>query len=185
MGDESTTQTILRTKLHRPPIPRDHVHRARLLERLEQRRYRPLTLVSAPAGYGKSTLVSSWLNGCKTPFGWLSLDEHDNDLHQFMTYFLAALTSRHGTEFPDAFSKTMTLINAPTLPPIPVLASSLTNEVDSIEQDFILVLDDIHYIQDKSVHDLLKMLLHYPPRPMHLVLIGRRDPPLPMSKLRG
>jgi LuxR family maltose regulon positive regulatory protein len=155
------------------------------LERLEERRYRPLTLVSAPPGYGKSTLVSCWLDGCETPFGWLSLDEHDNDLHQFLTYFVAAVQSRHGTEFPDAFSKTMTLINAPILPPIPVLASSLTNELDSIEQDFILVLDDIHCIQDKSVHDLLKMLLHHPPRPMHLVLIGRRDPPLPMSKLRG
>jgi LuxR family maltose regulon positive regulatory protein len=185
VADEANTLSILRTKLHRPPIPRDHVHRARLLERLEERRYRPLTLVSAPPGYGKSTLVSCWLDGCETPFGWLSLDEHDNDLHQFLTYFVAAVQSRHGTEFPDAFSKTMTLINAPILPPIPVLASSLTNELDSIEQDFILVLDDIHCIQDKSVHDLLKMLLHHPPRPMHLVLIGRRDPPLPMSKLRG
>jgi len=181
MADETITLSILRTKLHRPPVPSDHVHRPRLLERLEERRYRPLTLVSAPAGYGKSTLVSSWLDGCETPFGWLSLDEHDNDLHQFLAYLVTAVR----TMFSDAASKTMTLINAPTLPPIPVLASSLTNELDSIEQDFILVLDDIHRIQERSVYDLVTELLRHPPRPMHLVLVGRRDPPLPMAKLRG
>jgi LuxR family maltose regulon positive regulatory protein len=151
------------------------------LERLEERRYRPLTLVSAPPGYGKSTLVSCWLDRCEIPFAWLSLDEHDNDLHQFLAYLVTAIR----TMFSDAASKTMTLINAPTLPPIPVLASSLANELDLIEQNFILVLDDIHRIQEKSVYDLVTELLHHPPRPMHLVMVGRRDPPLPMSKLRG
>ena len=181
MADETTTIPFIRTKLHRPPVPRDHVHRARLLERLEQRRYRPLTLVSAPAGYGKSTLVSCWLDRCDGPFAWLSLDEHDNDLRSFLTYFVTAVQ----TMFPDGVGKTMTLVNAPNLPPQMTLAASLANELDSLEQDFILVLDDIHLIQDKSVHDLLNILLRHSPRPMHLVLIGRRDPPLRISELRG
>jgi LuxR family maltose regulon positive regulatory protein len=73
MADETTSIPLVRTKLHRPPVPRDHVHRARLVERLEERSYRPLTLVSAPAGYGKSTLVSCWLETCDCPSGWVSL----------------------------------------------------------------------------------------------------------------
>jgi len=181
MADEATTLSILRTKLHRPPIPRDHVHRARLLERLEERRYRPLTLVSAPAGYGKSTLVSRWLQACASPSAWVSLNKNDNDLHLFLNYFLAAVQ----TMFPDAASETMTLVNAPTLPPLSVLAGSLANELDLIKQDFILVLDDIHHIREESVYKLLTELLYHPPQSMHLVLAGRLDPSLPIALLRA
>jgi LuxR family maltose regulon positive regulatory protein len=181
MADETTTPAIKRTKLHRFPISDGHVHRPRLLERLEQHRQRPLTLVSAPAGYGKSTLVSCWLQACVSPNAWLSLDKNDNDLHLFLNYFLAAIQSM----FPDAASKTMTLVNTPTLPPLSVLAGSLANELDLIEQDFILVLDDIHRIREKSVYHLLTELLHHPPQSMHLVLVGRRDPSLPIASLRA
>jgi LuxR family maltose regulon positive regulatory protein len=151
------------------------------LERLEQNRRRPLTLVSAPAGYGKSTLVSSWLQGCACPNTWVSLDKNDNNLHLFLSYFLAAIQ----TMFPDAATETMTLVNTPTLPPLSVLAGSLANELDLIEQDFILVLDDIHRIREESVYNLLTELLRHPPRSMHLVLIGRRDPSLPLVSLRA
>jgi len=181
MAEEKTNIQILRTKLHRPRVPKDHVHRARLVERLEERRYRPLTLVSAPAGYGKSTVVSCWLEGCDCPSGWVSLHEQDNDLRLFLTYFVAGVQ----TMFPHAVSETMALLNAPTLPPLSVLAASLTNELDLIEENFILVLDDFHCIQDKSVHDLLSELLRQPPRPMHLVIVGRRDPSLPITSLHG
>jgi LuxR family maltose regulon positive regulatory protein len=151
------------------------------LERLEQNRQRPLTLVSAPAGYGKSTLVSCWLQMCASPHAWLSLDKNDNDLHLFLSYFLAAIQ----TMFPHAVSETMTLVNSPTLPSLSVLAGSLVNELDLIEQDFILVLDDIHRIREKSVYKLLTELLRHPPRSMHLVLIGRRDPSLALASLRA
>ena len=157
------------------------MHRPRLLERLEQNRQRPLTLVSAPAGYGKSTLVSCWLQMCASPHAWLSLDKNDNDLHLFLSYFLAAIQ----TMFPHAVSETMTLVNSPTLPSLSVLAGSLVNELDLIEQDFILVLDDIHRIREKSVYKLLTELLRHPPRSMHLVLIGRRDPSLALASLRA
>jgi LuxR family maltose regulon positive regulatory protein len=97
MANETIIGTILRTKLHRPPVPRDYVHRPRLLEYLDKRRERPLTLVSAPAGYGKSVLISSWLETCGSPGAWFSLDEQDNDLRQFLSYLLAAVQ----TMFPD------------------------------------------------------------------------------------
>jgi LuxR family maltose regulon positive regulatory protein len=181
MTNATKIGTILRTKLHRPPVPRDYVHRSRLVEYLDQRRERPLTLISAPAGYGKSVLISSWLETCGSPGAWLSLDELDNDLRQFLSYLLAAVQ----TIFPDSVGKTTILVNAPTLPPLPVLVSSLANELDSIEQNFILVLDDIHHIREKSVRQFLKDLLRHAPRPMHLVLIGRRDPRLPIASLRA
>jgi LuxR family maltose regulon positive regulatory protein len=144
------------------------------VEYLDQRRERPLTLISAPAGYGKSVLISSWLETCGSPGAWLSLDEQDNDLHQFLAYLLASVQ----TIFPDSVSKTAILVNAPTLPPLPVLVSSLTNELDAIEENFILVIDDIHRIQEKSVYQFLKDLLRHAPQPMHLVLLGRKDPRL-------
>lgn len=181
MSGEITTDPLLSTKLHRPPVGRIHVPRPHLLERLDQHRSRPLTLVSAPAGFGKSTLVSSWLEARDCPGGWVSLDKNDNNLHLFLSIFLAAVQSM----FPDAGRKTLAMANALAIPPVSVLAKSLINELDQIEQPFILVLDDFHLIKDESVHDLLTELLHHPPQSMHLVLVVRRDPALPISTLRA
>jgi LuxR family maltose regulon positive regulatory protein len=172
---------LLRTKLHRPPITADLVPRPRLLERLDQHRDRPLTLVLASAGYGKTTLVSSWLETCDCPNAWLSLDANDNDLALFLSYFLAAVQ----TMFPDAGEDTLALLKAATPPPIPVLARSLINELDRIEQPFILVLDDCHHIREVAVHDLLNDLLRHPPRALHLVLASREDPLLSLITLRA
>ena len=172
---------ILTTKLYRPGLTGDLVSRPRLLERLEDRRDRPLTLVSAPAGYGKTTLVSSWLETCKCPNAWVSLDAGDDDLILFLTYFLAAVE----TMFPDALAETRPLLSGVSLPPLPVLIRSLVNELDQVEHPFILVLDDFHHISTIAVHDLLNGLLIHPPRSMHLVLISRIDPPLSLGRLRG
>ena len=161
MADETNIEIILRTKMKRPPVTADYVHRPRLSEYLDQQLERPLALVSPPAVYGKSTLVSCWLDSCDRPSAWISLDENDNDLRQFLSYFIAAVK----TIFPNAVSATSTLINAPTLPPLSTLVGTLANELDMIEQDFIMVLDDIHTIQEKSVHHLLSDLLRHPPRP--------------------
>ena len=91
MADETTTDPLITTKLHRPLADRIHVHRPHLLEWLDQRRSRPLTLVSAPAGYGKSVLIRSWLESCDIPNAWVSLDKNDNDLRTFTAYFVAAV----------------------------------------------------------------------------------------------
>ena len=181
MADETTTIPLIRTKLQRPPIVGEHVHRSQLLERLDQRRQRPLTLVTAPAGYGKSTLVSCWLESCDLPAAWLSLDETDNDLHLFLSYFLAAVQKVS----PAAGKEIQPILNAPQLPPLSVLAGILINELDQIEQPFILTLDDYHAIHNKAIHDLLIEILKHPPRAMHLVLAGRVDPPLPLASLRA
>jgi len=172
---------ILRTKLHRPPTEATHLHREHLLNRLDQNRPRPLTLVSAPAGYGKSTLVGCWLESRNVPSVWVSLDENDNDLRLFITYLVSAFQQIS----PAACAETLSILNANTLPPVPVIAGTLLNELDQTENAFILVLDDYHLIRDKSVHELVAKLLEHPSTIMHLVLIARRDPPLPLAALRA
>jgi LuxR family maltose regulon positive regulatory protein len=159
----------------------DLVARTQLLQRLERNRRRPLTLVCAPAGYGKNTLVGGWLETCDSPHAWISLDDEDNELRQFLSYLLASLE----TLFPDAVRTTRALVEAATLPPLSRLAESLNNDLDRIERDFVLVLDDYHRIREDSVHDLLTELLHHPPQSLHLVLVGRNDPPLPLSSIRA
>jgi LuxR family maltose regulon positive regulatory protein len=172
---------LIRTKLHRPPVARDHLHRQSLLDRLDARQHRPLTLVSAPAGYGKTTLTSCWLEASEVPSAWVSLDETDNDLRTFLAYFLSAVQGI----FPDAALETRAMLNSPEIPKLTVLAPNLINELDQIKDNFILVLDDYHLIKDKEVQDLLIELLKHPPASLHLVLIGRRDPALPLTVLRA
>ncbi len=172
---------IIPTKLHRPSTPENHVRRTLLLEKLEKGRRKQLTLVSAPAGYGKSILLSSWLKNCDAPNFWFSADESDNNLRQFLIYFLTAIRNM----FPDAVGKTLALANSEKLPPLELLVASLLNEINLIDQDYILVIDDIHLIQEKQVYDLLTGLLKYPPKSMHIALSGRRDPFLPISSLRA
>lgn len=172
---------ILRTKLHRPPIDGAHLHREHLLDRLSQARHRPLSLVSAPAGYGKSTLVSCWLEACDVPGAWVSLDDNDNDLRLFLSYFVSAIQRI----FPVACTETRSMLSVDPLPPVSVLARSLINELDRNEKAFVLVLDDYHLIRDQHIHKLIAELLHHPSVFMHLVLVGRRDPPLQLTALRA
>jgi LuxR family maltose regulon positive regulatory protein len=173
------SSTLLRTKFYRPSLPSDLVDRPRLIDQLNSDLDRPLTLVTAPAGYGKSVLVSTWLNACELPSAWLSLDETIDDLGVFMAYFVTAIQ----TVFPSALQRTQALVTAISLPPIGVLAGSLINELDELERDFVMVLEDYHSIHKQEIHDLLTVLLQPPAKHMHLVLITRKDPPLPQSVL--
>jgi LuxR family maltose regulon positive regulatory protein len=159
---------LLQTKFHKPPIPRNYLYRQRLKDTLNQHRHGPFTLVSAPAGYGKSTLISSWLESCKMPSAWVSLDREDNDLNVFLSYLLAAVQSL----FPDAYYETRAMLKAAESPSVSLLARNLINELDSINGSFIIVLDDYHVIKDKDLHYLLAELLKYPPKPLHLVVVS-------------
>ena len=181
MADGQTLIVQRRTKLHRPRLPVDLVERSTVLARLNRYQRRPLTLVSAPAGYGKSTLVSSWIEQWARHYAWLSLDEQDNDLHQFLSYLLAALQK----VFPTVGQELQSLLAAADLPPTSTLANLLSNELDQCPEEFILVLDDYHFIHNTDIHDLLSEVLRYPPAPLHLFITTRRDPPLPLSSLRA
>ena len=172
---------LMATKLHRPAVAADIFARVRLLGQLNEGVQQPLTLISAPAGYGKSTLASRWLDACACPGVWLSLDEDDNDLRTFLSYFLAAIQ----TAFPEFGQATGGLLAAPNLPPGSVLTRHLLNDLDQIDKPFILVLDDYHRIHETAVDDVLTELLQHPPRAMHLALLTRRDPALPISTLRA
>ena len=179
--DMNSASPILRSKLLRPPLSTDLVPRSDLVARLDKLQCRPLTLVSSAAGYGKSTLASLWLEAWDGPYGWLLLDEDENDFHKFINYLLAAIRKA----FPEACDTTRSLLQGPELPPTSILSQHLVNDLDQIEDPFILVLDDFHKIREKKVHDLMANLLTHPPQNMHLMLLTRRDPPLLTSILRG
>jgi LuxR family maltose regulon positive regulatory protein len=172
---------LIRTKLHRPPVAAIHVQRPQLMDQLNQQLPRPLTLVSAPAGYGKSTLVSSWVESCDLPVAWLSAEETENDLQDFLAYFLAAAQ----TIFPEVGLELQAILRVGNLPPQSVLAAYLINELDEIDQTFFLVIDDFHFIQNRAIHELLEAVLRHPPRAMHLVLVSRKDPSLSLATLRA
>jgi LuxR family maltose regulon positive regulatory protein len=152
-----------------------------LLAKLDRWCRQPLILVSAPAGYGKTTLLSTWLETLDRPSIWLTLDEHDSKLVVFLDYLLTAVRTR----FPHACPEMEHLLASFQMPPSKVLANTLTNELDQIGQDYMLVLDDYHTIRDIAVHELLTEVLHHAPRSLHLVISTRRDPPLPLVNLRA
>ncbi|MDX2455447.1 LuxR C-terminal-related transcriptional regulator [Desulfosarcina sp.] len=178
-ADESIA--ILRTKLYRSSLPPDLVPRADMVARLDELRHRPVTLISSAAGYGKSTMASLWLEAWRGPYGWVSLDENENDLQLFLSYLLAAIQDA----IPGSCEKTQSLLQVSQLPPLPVLSRYLLNDIDAIEVPFILVLDDFHNICEMAVLDLISAILTHPPRNMHLMLLTRRDPSLVSSALRG
>lgn len=178
---EIPEESILRTKLHRPPISADIIPRARLIKFLENGIQKTLTLISAPAGYGKSILASQWLEISCLPSIWVSLDESDNDVSAFLRYVLEAIQSL----FPQQVLKTKSLVGLAELPSIEETGRYLLNDLEALSERFILVLDDYHYISNTAVHDLLAELLIHPSPAMHLVLITRRDPPLALASLQA
>ena len=172
---------ILQTKLHRPITSPELQSRQRLYDLLDAGLTGTATLVSAPAGYGKSTVVSQWAERRTERCAWLSVDASDSDLRVFLEYLVAAVR----TAIPNACPETLALLRAADLPPVAVLAGHLVNELDSIETRFLIVLDDLQDIADSAVYELLDVLLKYPPRSLYLVMVTRRDPPLALSKLRA
>ena len=172
---------ILATKLY-VSLPRPSaVPRPRLVERLDEGLRRKLTLISAPAGFGKTTLISEWVAGRQRPAAWLSLDERDNDPTRFLTYFVAALR----TIAANVGEGVLGALGSPRPPPTESILTALLNEITAIEDDFVLVLDDYHVIDARAVDNALAFLLqHLPPR-MHLLISGREDPHLPLARLRA
>ncbi len=172
---------ILATKLYIPP-PRPHVvSRPRLLERLNEGLHRKLILISAPAGFGKTTLVSQWLAGGARPAAWLSLDEGENDLTRFLTYLVAAVQTLAATIGAGVVSALL----SPQPPPPASILTALLNDLTTISDQFVLVLDDYHLLDAKAVDQALTYLVEHLPPQMHLVIVTREDPQLPLARLRA
>ncbi len=175
-------QTILLSgKLYVPPSSEALVARPRLLAILSNALSRGFTLVSAPAGYGKTTLVSSWLRQTGMPSAWLSLEESDNDPVRFLQYLLTGLQQ----VVPTVRTDLLDLVEGVQPASLQALVNILISEIVRCERRFVLVLDDFHLIQDPSILDVVTSLVdHLPTQHMHFVIITRMDPPLPLSRLR-
>ena len=171
---------LISSKLNRPGGSYDLVPRPGLASRLDLCLKVPATLISAPAGYGKTTLASQWLETCTKASAWVSLDEQDDDLATFVTYMLSAVQSC----FPHVGRRTLALARSASPLGVPHLFASFVHELNQIQEPFVLVLDDLHCVRDRKIVDFLTELVVHPPRNFHLVMIGRWDPPLPMSRLR-
>jgi LuxR family transcriptional regulator, maltose regulon positive regulatory protein len=171
---------ILATKLYIPPSRPKVVLRPRLIERLNVGLHRKLTLISAPAGFGKTTLVSEWISNCNQPVVWISLDQGDKDPARFLTYLVIALQMIDA----NIGKKLLSALQSPRSPAIEPILTSLLNEITSIPNNFILVLDDYHSIDAKPIDHALTLLLERQPSQMHLVITTREDPNLPLARLR-
>src|SRR5829696_8366017 len=175
---------LLLTKLSVPSARPSLVPRLRLRERLEEGLGRKLTLLSAPAGFGKTTLLSKWIGGLPDegrPVAWLSLDPGDNDPGRFWRYFVTAVDQLQ----PGSGETALALLGSPQAPPSETILTTLLNELGDLPTDAVLVLDDYHLIESQAIHDALAFLIeHLPPR-MHLLIATRADPPLPLSKVRA
>jgi LuxR family maltose regulon positive regulatory protein len=184
MSRQDTTAqpfTLLRTKLHTPQVRGDWVRRPRLEKRLKQGMDRRLTLVSAPAGFGKSSLVASALSESDRHAAWLSLDEGDNDPVRFWTYVIAAIQAVELGVGDEAKQ----IITSPQLRRSDPAIVSLLNEISELSGDLVLVLDDYHVIEAEQVHEDLSYLLDHQPANLHMVLISRADPPISLARLRA
>src|SRR5687768_4007804 len=171
---------LLATKLYIPPLRSNAVLRPRLIERLNQGLHRKLTLISAPAGFGKTTLLSAWAAECDRPVAWLSLDDGDSDPTRFLLYLVAALQ----TVAPTIGEGILRVLQSPQPPPIDAILTTLLNDIAALPDPFILVLDDYHAIDAQPVDQALTFLVEHLPPQLHLVIATREDPPLPLARLR-
>jgi len=174
---------ILATKLYIPPPRPKIVPRPHLIERLNEglSASRKLTLISAPAGFGKTTLVSEWVAGCGRPVAWLSLDEGDNDPARFISYLVAALQTIKA-QIGEGLSAAL---QSPQPLQIETILTTLLNEISIIPEHFVLILDDYHLIDSQPVDQSLAFLVEHQPPQMHLVIATREDPQLPLARYRA
>ncbi len=175
---------LLETKLYVPKLRPSLVVRPRLHEHLSRGAKSKLTLISAPAGFGKTTLLAEWLAAAppgERSAAWLSLDQADNQLALFWTYLITALQ----TVAPGVGASALSLLQAPQPPPIETVLAPVLNELGAMHNDIVLVLDDYHMVEASDIHNGMTFLLeHLPPR-LHLVITTRADPALPLGRLRA
>ncbi len=183
---------LLQTKFYIPPSRPELIPRPHLTKRLNEGQARKLTLICAPAGFGKTTLLSEWVRGSELPTAWLSLDEGDDDPARFLVYFVTALQ----TIAPNIGENILSVLQSPQPPPIESVLTALINEIAEIADNpstppmvagrgFTLVLDDYHVIEAQPIDQALAFLLDHLPPQMHLVIASRANPSLPLPRLRA
>lgn len=172
---------VLATKLYIPAPQPGVVPRPRLIGQLNAGLHRKLTLISAGAGFGKTTLAREWVAGCGLPVAWLSLDAGDSDPMRFLTYMVSALQ----TVAPGVGSGVLGAMQSPQPPPVEAIMTSLLNEVSTIPGRLVLVLDDVHVVESWQVDTALNFLVDHLPPSLHLVITTREDPHLPLARLRS
>ncbi len=177
------TSNILATKLHRPSLSPQRVQRPRLVYRLNEglAAGRQVTLISAPAGFGKTTCVSEWLHNVDLPVAWLSLDSQDNDPGRFFLYLVAALQRIEKNLGVDVDA----VLQSGQIPSIELLTTTLLNDILKLDYQIILVLDDFHILRENAIQKSFELLVANQPENLHLVLITREDPLLPLARLRA
>jgi LuxR family transcriptional regulator, maltose regulon positive regulatory protein len=176
--------TVLKTKLFMPRIRAGALERPRLMDKLNSGVHRKLILISAPAGFGKSTLVAQWHaahSGGRAPLGWVNLDAGDQDPVRFWLHALSALEGA----LPGATGGALAMLRAAPPPPAQSVLAVLVNALTEVEQDCFLVLDDYHLIEAEEVHAGVRYLLEHLPPSLHVGLLTRHDPPLPLARLRA
>ena len=184
---------LLATKLAVPPARPDLIARRGLIDRLEARPRATLTLVSAPAGFGKTTLLSDWLGRSKRPVAWVSLDAGDNDPTRFWSYVIAALHTHHGPEGTRIGDAALAMLHragdTPRTqlhpPAIETVLTALINALAALPEEITLVLDDYHVIGAEAIHQGLTFLLGHLPPTLQVVIATRVDPRLPLARLRA
>ena len=172
---------VLASKISVPPLHVSVISRPRLVRRLDEGLDCKLSLIAAPPGFGKTTLVSNWIQQKNIPSSWFSIDETDNDPLQFLTCMITALQNIDTNIGLTAFD----LLKAPQIPPFPSILTALINSMSSVSETCILVLDDFHLVDAASISNIVAFFLDHLPAQMHVVLSTRSDPPLPLSRLRS
>jgi LuxR family maltose regulon positive regulatory protein len=187
------TDPLISTKFEPPAIPLAMVSRSHLVTALQQDLLHPggftrkLTLFSAPAGYGKTSLAVEWLRSTNLPYTWLSLDEGDNDPSRFLAYLVSAMQRVYNRIDSDELTPDSinNLLAAPELPPGEVVLTTLINEFHHLPQPAMIVLDDYHLLQAESVHKQINFLIEHLPEQLHLVILTREDPQIPLHRMRA
>ena len=187
MADLQIALPLLKTKLHIPHRRPDMVPRSLLIKQLNERIQRKLTLIAAPAGYGKTNLASEWTHSLQSEdtsnnrITWLSLGEADSEPIRFLSYVIAALQQ----VAPEIGVGALSLFEMAQSPPINTVLNELINDIAGLDYHIMLVLDDYHVIRHLEIHEALRYLVEHQPHQMHLVITSREDPPLPLPRLRA
>ncbi|MCU0405174.1 MAG: hypothetical protein MUE99_11570, partial [Chitinophagaceae bacterium] len=172
---------ILKTRLYKPSVKKKFVIRDRLFAKLNEELDRPLKLIVAGAGYGKSVLMSQWLDTYDKKYCWISLEEDCNELHIFLSYFIAGIQQ----QFPEGMQHTAKLNSSNIMPSGEVIGQLLNNDLQALPESLFIVLDDFHVIRNKIITAIFNQIISFPPENVQIALISRLDPPLNKTKLQA